>query len=306
MQLRRVDVAGLPRARDDLAAFDLIAALDQELFGMSVSGDVAIGMAHENQVAVALELVAGIGHDPVFGGFHRRVLRHRDVDAVVLLAVGRGAIAGDHAAIGRPAKLGYRTASVRELRRLLVERIRRRDDARALHRLRLLGRRRGSDRLRLRGGCRRARLQRGCLRAGNDQAVADVEGRGRLEVVGLGDLVHRLVVAMRDFVERVAGGDDMNAGIARGIHGRGRHRRGSGGPRRGRGCNPRRSVARNDQSLAGVKRCRRRDVIGLHDDGGRHAVAPCDRLDTVAGRDRDRGATVPAPIGRWFAHHRSR
>src|SRR5205085_9126051 len=79
MQLRRVDVAGLARARDDLAAFDLVAALDQELLGMGVSGDVAVGMAHENEVAVPFEFAAGIGHDPVFGGFHRRVLRHREL-----------------------------------------------------------------------------------------------------------------------------------------------------------------------------------------------------------------------------------
>src|SRR6266480_3329155 len=138
MQLRRVDVAGLPRARDDLAAFDLVAALDQELLGVGVSGDVAVGMAHENEVTVALELVAGIGHGSVFSSFHRRVLRYRDIDAVVLLAVGRGAVAGDHAAVRRPAKLWYRTVSFRELRRFLIEGIRRRNDARALHRLGLL------------------------------------------------------------------------------------------------------------------------------------------------------------------------
>src|ERR1700751_4514788 len=70
MQLRRVDVAGLAGARDHLPAFDLIAALDQELLGMGVSGHVAVGMAHQNEVAIALELVAGIGHDAVFGGLH--------------------------------------------------------------------------------------------------------------------------------------------------------------------------------------------------------------------------------------------
>src|SRR5262249_21975116 len=183
MQLRRVDVARLPRARDDLAAFDLVAALDQELLGMGVSGDVTVGMAHEYEVTVALELVTGIGHDPVFGGLHRCVLRHRDIDAVVLLAVRAGAVAGDHAAVGWPAKLGYRTVSFRELGRFLIERIRRRDDARALHRLGLLGRRRGSYRFRLRGSHRRARLHRGRLRTRNDQAVADVERRGRLDVI---------------------------------------------------------------------------------------------------------------------------
>src|SRR4029453_15157275 len=41
MELGRVYVAGLAGARDHLTAFDLVAALDQELLGMRVSGDVA-------------------------------------------------------------------------------------------------------------------------------------------------------------------------------------------------------------------------------------------------------------------------
>jgi hypothetical protein len=67
---------------------------------MGVSRDVTVQVAHQNEVAVALKLVAGVGHDPVFSRFHRRVLRHRDIDAIVLLAVGSGAVASDHAAVG--------------------------------------------------------------------------------------------------------------------------------------------------------------------------------------------------------------
>src|SRR5262245_44079033 len=74
MQLRGVDVAGLAGTRDHLPAFDLIAALDQELLGVGISGDVAVRVAHKNEVTVALELVAGVGHDAVLGGLHRRVL----------------------------------------------------------------------------------------------------------------------------------------------------------------------------------------------------------------------------------------
>src|SRR6266508_6133571 len=50
VQLRRRDVSGLPRARDDLTALDLIIALDQELAGMGVGGDIAVGMPHQHQV----------------------------------------------------------------------------------------------------------------------------------------------------------------------------------------------------------------------------------------------------------------
>src|SRR5262249_33006500 len=294
MKLRRVDVAGLAGARDHLTAFDLVAALDQELLGMGISGDVAVGVAHQNQIAVALELVAGIGHDAVFGGFDRRILRHRDIDAVVLLPVGGWAVARDHAAVCRPAELGHGDVSFRKFRGFFIERIGRRDDIRACRRLGLLRRGgshrrfclRGRSRHRfwLRGGCRRAGLHCRRLCARNDQAIADIEGCRSIDVVGLGDLVDRLVVVVRDFAERVACSDHMN--IAATIDG-GRHRLSRGGPRRGRACNPRWSIARDDQSLAGMKRRRRGDVVGLHDGGCRYPVAPCDRFDAVAGRHRN-------------------
>ena len=66
--------------------------------------------------------------------------------------------------------------------------------------------------------------------------VADIELGGRLDVVGLGNLVDRLVVAMRNFAQRVAGDNHMNARIGAGAGGRRgcRYR----GARRGRGCDP--------------------------------------------------------------------
>src|SRR5262249_43222989 len=57
MQLRRGDVAGLPGARDHLPALDLVAALDRQLLGVRIGGDVAVRMAHQDEIAVALELV---------------------------------------------------------------------------------------------------------------------------------------------------------------------------------------------------------------------------------------------------------
>ena len=44
------------------------------------------GVPDQHQVAVGLELIAGVGDDAVLGGLDRRAFRHRDVDAVVLLA----------------------------------------------------------------------------------------------------------------------------------------------------------------------------------------------------------------------------
>src|SRR6266849_2929940 len=69
MQLGRVDVAGLAPPRDHLAALDLIAALDQELRGMGVGGDVAVRVPHQDEIAVAFQLAARIGDDAVLGGF---------------------------------------------------------------------------------------------------------------------------------------------------------------------------------------------------------------------------------------------
>ena len=85
VQLRRRHVAGLPGLRDHLPALDGVAALDQDLAGMGVGGDVAVGVAHQHEIAVALELVAGIGDDAVLGRLDRRAFRHREIDAVVLL-----------------------------------------------------------------------------------------------------------------------------------------------------------------------------------------------------------------------------
>src|SRR3984893_9065208 len=91
VELGSIHVARLTRVRDDLPTFDLVAALDQKLLGVSVSGDVTVRMPHQDEIAVALELVAGIRHRAVLGRFDRRVLRHRDIDSIILLPVGHRA-----------------------------------------------------------------------------------------------------------------------------------------------------------------------------------------------------------------------
>src|ERR1700758_2211285 len=66
MQLRRGDVAGLTGMRNHLAAFHGLAALDQNVAGMRVGGDETIGVANQDQIAIALELAPGISYDAVF------------------------------------------------------------------------------------------------------------------------------------------------------------------------------------------------------------------------------------------------
>ena len=67
MQLRRSDAARLARLGNDLAALDGFATLHQHFTGVGISGDVPVRVANQNEVAVALELVAGIVDDAVLG-----------------------------------------------------------------------------------------------------------------------------------------------------------------------------------------------------------------------------------------------
>src|SRR5450755_3232317 len=60
MQLRRGHVAGLSGMRDHLAALDGVAALNHQLAGMRVSRHKAVGVTDQDQIAVALELIASI------------------------------------------------------------------------------------------------------------------------------------------------------------------------------------------------------------------------------------------------------
>src|SRR5580704_15031183 len=63
VKLRRSHISGLTGMRDHLAAFHRFAALDQDVAGVGVGGDEAVTVTHQHQIAVALELVAGIGDD---------------------------------------------------------------------------------------------------------------------------------------------------------------------------------------------------------------------------------------------------
>src|SRR3954447_6053922 len=97
VQLRRRDIAGLAGLCDRLTALHRIAALYFELAIVGIGRHEAVGVADEDEIAVALELAAGIGDYAVIRRFHGRAFGHRDVDAVI------AAEAADDAAARRPA-----------------------------------------------------------------------------------------------------------------------------------------------------------------------------------------------------------
>src|ERR1700674_756891 len=54
-------------------------------------------------------------------------------------------------------------------------------------------------------------------------------------------------------------------------------------------------ISRNDETLAGLDRCRLRDVVRLKDGGAGHAVSTRYRIDAVARIHRDRSTALPVP-----------
>ena len=88
MHLRLTYGAGRPSLGDDLAAPHLVATFDQDLLVMSVSRHPVIGVADQDEIAVSLELVPGIGDDAVLRRHDRGALRHGEIDAVIVVASG--------------------------------------------------------------------------------------------------------------------------------------------------------------------------------------------------------------------------
>src|SRR5262249_38618922 len=82
MQLRRSDAARLSRFGNHLPALYGLAAVHKDLRVVGVGRHPAVSMLDQYEVAVTLQLVAGIGDDPILRGLHGGVLRHRDVDTV--------------------------------------------------------------------------------------------------------------------------------------------------------------------------------------------------------------------------------
>ena len=69
VKLRLVHLTGAPSLGDDLAATDLIAALDQDLLVMRIRRHPVVRMPDQHEIAVAFQLVAGIGDVPFSAAF---------------------------------------------------------------------------------------------------------------------------------------------------------------------------------------------------------------------------------------------
>ena len=143
----------------------------------------------------------------------------------------------------------------------------------------------------------------------NDDLFADMEGGLRLDVIGLGDLDHRLLVNVRNLDQRIAGRDDVDPQtivrrrLQRGLGGSSDHRP------YGRLRNRRRGgliVARDHEALARIDRLSGAEVIGLQDCRTGHAVAVSDAIDRLAAADRHGGTAVPTPLRRWRRRTRGR
>src|SRR5262245_8887861 len=92
MQLRLIDGAGLAGLGDHLAPANDLIALDQELLVVGIGGNPAVVVADQNQIAIAFELVAGVGDFAGLGRVDFRPLRQGQIDAVVVGAVGAAAV----------------------------------------------------------------------------------------------------------------------------------------------------------------------------------------------------------------------
>src|SRR5215207_6689768 len=260
MQLRRGHVAALARLRDRLAALYLLAVLHGDLAVMSVGRDVAVVVPDEDELAVALHVRARIGDGAVLGGLDRRAFGQGDVDALVR---ARAAEAGDDPALRRPAEADRRGGS---------QRCGLRGDAAGLRDLGLRHLGLGLRRLLL---GRLARLRRGLLR----DLLLRLRLCGLLLRLGLCGLLlrlGRLRLAFRAL-------DELRLRL--------RRLRGSGTRLKGRAD----AVDRNDDPLAGRDLRRVLEVVRRQDRGRRHIVAARQRVEAIAGLDRNGGTALRRP-----------
>jgi hypothetical protein len=88
VQLRLVDISGRSDPGYNLAAPDFFSAFDENRIAMGISGDPAVGMLDENEIAIPPQLIPSIRDDTRVDGLHCRAARRGDVDAVVVCAIG--------------------------------------------------------------------------------------------------------------------------------------------------------------------------------------------------------------------------
>src|SRR4026209_955231 len=104
VQLRRRHVAGLSGMRNHLPPPDCVAALDEQLARMRVGGHISVRVTDQNEITVALELVAGVSNDAVIGRLDGRPFGNGEIDTVILRAVRLAAETGNDAAASGPAE----------------------------------------------------------------------------------------------------------------------------------------------------------------------------------------------------------
>src|SRR5512144_257216 len=107
MQLRRRDVAGLPGMRNRLSPPDRVAAFDEQLARMRIGGHISIRVTDQNEISVALQLVAGISNNAVVGRLDGRPFGNGEIDPIVLRTVRLAPKTSDDAAANGPAERGH-------------------------------------------------------------------------------------------------------------------------------------------------------------------------------------------------------
>ncbi len=106
MQLRRGYTPRAAGLGNHLPAPHGIAPLYEDFLGMGVCTDPAILVTQQHKVAIAFQLIAGIGHHAGLRRTDVRSFRHCNVDALVARATRLRAILRDHPATHRPTESG--------------------------------------------------------------------------------------------------------------------------------------------------------------------------------------------------------
>ena len=88
MQLRPAHIAGPAHPGNNLATPHDVTTLHKDDRAVRIGRHPAAGMLDQNQIAKALQLIAGIGDNAVFGGPDRGTFPRRDIDSVIVQATG--------------------------------------------------------------------------------------------------------------------------------------------------------------------------------------------------------------------------
>src|SRR5262249_27902896 len=216
MQLRRCHIAGLARMRDHLSALDAVPTLDHDFARVSIGRNEAVRVADQHEVAIALQFIAGVSDDAIIRRFDWRAFRDRQIDAVVLRAVGLAAKTGNDTTANRPTERRHGSARLRSLDHgvdlsglFFFRNVCSLYRGRARHLLQW-------HRPRLRNRRRRRRMRR-CDRmaaARNGDLIADAELARSLQIVRTGQRREANASAARDAHERFAGLYDVDASAA--------------------------------------------------------------------------------------------